>query len=201
MTNASASYGPVAGVRNDEFWYDVAVLRRLFTLASVLSLVLCAATVVLWVRSYFVSDWLGRLNYSPGGPNEDHHLWIRASCGWLYVNWGGDPAENFSAVRWKLMHLSADGDYPTDEPPVLRAIGVGWERLHRLPTWETSATVSVRLALPALVSALVAILSAWCAVRRRQQGGMLVCAACGYDLRATPDRCPECGHVPENVVP
>ena len=139
------------------------VLCRPAILASALLALLSAATAALWVRSYFVNDWFGRVHYSPGVPTEDHHVWVEANRGLLWVSWGGDPVENFSAVRWELRHLPASPnrhDYPIDEPRYLRAIGIGWQSPRRLITGEMSTGVRVRLALPATVFTLLAILCA-----------------------------------------
>src|SRR5688500_10563560 len=44
------------------------VARHLFTLCSAVSLVLCVAVCVLWVRSYWVSDWFTVVTVSAGDP-------------------------------------------------------------------------------------------------------------------------------------
>jgi hypothetical protein len=54
------------------------------------------------------------------------------------------------------------------------------------------------VSVPLWLFILVPLLVVFAARRRGKKSLRDVCAACGYDLRATPERCPECGNVSAN---
>src|SRR3954468_7577357 len=90
--------------------------HRVFTLASAVSLLLCVATVVLWVRSYNKFDDLDRFTTSltPTDFTQDcirlgsskgrfiftwrDIIWPASSSGYAYVtaNWGRDNGVHFT---------------------------------------------------------------------------------------------------------
>jgi hypothetical protein len=76
--------------------------------------------------------------------------------------------------------------------------GFLWLNLGTIPVGPSGLTLTYRaagvpmwvLAIPLLLPATISILRHARVVRRIKRG---FCPQCGYDLRESPDRCPECG--------
>jgi hypothetical protein len=80
----------------------------------------------------------------------------------------------------------------SERSPAGRIPGGSFLGLHRLSDSTTGFwLVGVPMWLPAGVCAVGLAASIVAGRRRRRIAG--ACRNCGYDLRATPDRCPECG--------
>jgi hypothetical protein len=167
--------------------------RKLLNIAGVTSLVMCIATGAMWGRSYFVSDRVGRVHHTPP-INEDHHVYLQSDRGVLRLIWGGDSAENFSDIKWVYSRFDGTSGnlvYQEDGPTAIHAIGIGWTKRQRLMSGEFHSEFRVSMAT---VMFVVALPMAALALRRmRRPRGAGLCLTCGYDLRATPERCPECG--------
>lgn len=78
----------------------------------------------------------------------------------------------YPAALWRFALEPNDGG--------LKTPGLGWIDVH-FPLWAAAA--------------LFAIPPMYIRLRRTRVQAENVCATCGYDLRATPDRCPECGAI------
>lgn len=90
-----------------------------------------------------------------------------------------------------------------DGPRALERWGLSWRAPRELtggfgPYQTMQAWIRIDLWLPTALAGMLSGLSlaAWRRAgrfRRRSRAGL--CASCGYDLRGSPDRCPECGTV------
>jgi hypothetical protein len=165
--------------------------RKLFTLAAASSAVLCAAVCVLWVRSYWVSDSWERdvPGTRVGVGSYSGHVW------WARKQYKGTIMFN----RTPGYHAIPTEAFATNTlPPTWEFAGFRWTHF-RLTGGLVLPFVSQEFRVPdwAVVLATGALPSVWLARRiRRQRRAAGLCPACGYDLRATPDRCPECGTIP-----
>jgi hypothetical protein len=173
--------------------------RRLLNLLTALSLLLCVAVVALWVRSIWVSDTLKWVHaqdapavagwttfYSGGGAFGVG----RAECTYL----GPNAEAAAQALRLRLPWWeSIDGATLASANLLPAAMTHVQNQTNRrsnsqyiqLPYWIPTALL---VALP-----LVRLRSHVHHRRSLKRLRTAICPRCGYDLRATPDRCPECG--------
>jgi len=172
-------------------------LTRRFTIASALSLAACVEVTSFWIGSYstpFSSDrtsyrlassvWgYDTVSYRAGALNA---TWLRISAPRGHINadiigkWSSSSGYYAEPDRVLLPEISIDH--------CRLGIGGSWvwvEGTIVLPYWPLFFGTT---ALPTMW--LLAALARRKMVRRARAG---LCVRCGYDLRATPDRCPECG--------
>jgi hypothetical protein len=161
------------------------VMRFIFRAIPAVCLAAAIMLAVMWVQSYSSLDmWRFKL---PGWKHRTNHGTLVVICsdrGVLRVN---------TEVAWPGYLMNTPGWHhfrQSNQNSILQSHPMAqwdWNNLkgsgHRdiqFPYWFAV----VLLALPSVI-----YLPLW----RLRMKGPGFCTNCGYDLRATPDRCPECG--------
>jgi hypothetical protein len=207
--------------------------RWLSSAVAALSLLLCAAAIVEWVRSTsrcdaisFAPRPLDRWQVSTGphvlvfarcqsGQNNydyatfnfnpryvetpNRHRVAFGSAAWGAKQTAGTNPHQIkvAGINGSVVSASAFGvtSYALEwRSPAHGILGFGWET--RANQWGSYIMVTVPFWLVILLLAMPATLRIWQPIRRSRRRRAGCCVNCGYDLRATPERCPECGAAP-----
>ena len=162
--------------------------RRLLNWLTALSLLLTGVTAALWVRGFWVSD-----RFVCTTPTAQYNFCFGCNRFRFYAWHLTDPLDCYFPTG--LQHVMP----PRDEITVWEHSAMPDSRPVRVVRRGSSPSIasgSAGYAVPyALTGALGLLPLLRLGPRRRAKAkdSHLLCANCGYDLRATPDRCPECG--------
>ncbi len=168
--------------------------RRMFRWLAAMSLLVFVATASLWMRSFFIADFV---DYSFANGGVDTTVFdVGENWSWCYVGFHRlqFPAQPFG-LSWR--QDSSDkmswswGAVPNQIS--LPGMHISWGRpISPQNCWIVRISTKFWILL-----SFSAILPSLWLLRKRGRNAIdgVRCCDCGYDLRATPDRCPECGTV------
>ncbi len=195
------------------------MLQRLFNLLTLLSLLLLFASAALFIRSIFVRDEI-RAYYWHDLPKGVDPLHAPPNRRWLV------QLDIFSDTDVTRVSIKRTYAKPTDDPTLARQLAAAgptdqpstphynhdvhyriWYTFFRSATEPGGANLNrtgvyecwwlvIRTRLLFLIFSILPAIWWMLRVRKRRRARAGFCMVCGYDLRATPDKCPECGAVP-----
>jgi hypothetical protein len=174
------------------------MFRWLVNLTAAGCLLVCMGLAILWGRSQSGADCFGWQQARPGSGPWSH--WVYSSRGGFWIGYFPDQHPLGPSARFVWERMPGAAPVHIEKPlfPSRRWLRVGYATAGRpngpagicLPYWLVVAVVA---AFPAAV----VVRRVRARLRARRKG---FCRNCGYDLRASPERCPECG-TPADPVP
>jgi hypothetical protein len=193
------------------------VKRRVWHVIEIVGLMLTVVCIALTIRSFFAADRyvLQRGRERPGEYAETiiEGWFVRGGAEFL-VSRGTEsvPPRFVPQEPWIIgSALGHEVDNDAEYPSIKGGNNFGWG-FCGLDIWwpkpaynyghpgrEWRVYVVLPLAAPALLG-MTPMLGNLRGVRRRRRIARGLCAQCGYDLRASAERCPECGSAVGNSI-
>ena len=179
--------------------------RFLFAFLYALLLLLCAATVVLWVRDIGrIEEWRFRVHHPP------FSLVIISGNGGGGIEFDYEYNSIDYSGMGEFHHFEGEtSEYPGPLIPGAVVVSADWSKggfqyshwhdkdeLNDFRDWHVLAPSWFWIAL----SSVFPMIALFRKSHRQWRSKSGCCSACGYDLRASPDRCPECGTAPAGKI-